>query len=122
MSNNLISTVCQSLLAPAGLDKYAIAQTMDHLLHKKINIADIYCHHLHLETWSLEDGIIKEGNNHIKQGIGIRAISGEKTGFSCTNEFSLSSLIEAAKTARNIAVRGQKSRPHKITQQSIPTH
>ncbi len=122
MLNNPISSVCQHLLTPAGLDESAITQTMNKLLHKNIDIADIYCQHLHREVWSLEDRIVKEGNHQTEQGIGIRAVSGEKTGFACTNEFSLSTLTRAANTVKNIAVRGQKCTQHQISQQKIPEY
>lgn len=118
MLNNPVPTACKYLLTPTGLDEQAIVQTMDRLLHKNIDIADIYCQHLHREIWSLEDGIVKEGSHQIERGIGIRAVSGEKTGFACTNEFSLSALTESAKCAQNIAVCGQKSAQHQIRQQT----
>ncbi len=122
MLNNPISSVCQHLLTPAGLDEHAITQTMDKLLHKNIDIADIYCQHLYREIWSLEDGIVKEGSHQTDQGIGIRAVSGEKTGFACTNKFSLSTLTEAANTVKNIAVRGQKCTRNKISQRKTPEY
>jgi TldD protein len=122
MLNNPVTSVCQHLLTPAGLDENAIVQTMDKLQHKHIDIADIYCQHLHREIWSLEDGIVKEGSHQIQQGIGVRAISGEKTGFACTNEFSLSALTKAANTARNISVHNQKSIQHQISQQTTPAY
>jgi len=114
MLNSPVASVCEYLLTPVGLDERSIVQTMDKLLHKNIDIADIYCHHLHREVWSLEDSIVKEGSHQIEQGIGIRAVNGEKTGFSCTNQFSLPALIKAAKTAREIAACGQKCATHKI--------
>ena len=60
------------------------------------------------ESWSLEDGIVKEGAHSIEQGVGVRAISGEKTGFAYTDEVLLPALLEASDAARAIARSGGK--------------
>ena len=58
------------------------------------------------ESWSLEDGIVKDGSHSIEQGVGVRAISGEKTGFAYTDEVLLPALLEASDAARAIARSG----------------
>jgi uncharacterized protein (TIGR02099 family) len=69
--------------------------------------ADLYFQHTRHESWGLEDGIVKEGSHDIEQGVGVRAISGEKTGFAYSDEIVLPALIEAAGSARAIARSGQ---------------
>ncbi len=101
------------LLKPAHLTEADLAKTMDILTAHQADIADIYFQQSRLESWVLEDGIIKEGAYHIEQGVGLRAVCGEKTGFAYSEEMSLNHLIEAAKTARVINKAGQ-SRKIKI--------
>jgi len=95
-----------ALLLPANLQDHHLDQVMDQLLAARIDAADIYFQSSRLESWVLEDGIIKEGAYNIEQGVGVRAISGEKTGFAYTDEIELPSLLEAGKTARAIARSG----------------
>ena len=99
----------QQLLAPAGLELHHLDKVLDHLLSHQVDLADIYFQTSRLEAWTLEDGIVKEGSYNIEQGAGIRAISGEKTGFAYTDELFLPNLIEAADTARAIARSGQRA-------------
>ena len=98
----------QQLLAPAGLELHHLDKVLDHLLSHQVDLADVYFQSSRLEAWTLEDGIVKEGSYNIEQGAGIRAISGEKTGFAYTDELFLPNLIEAADTARAIARSGQR--------------
>jgi TldD protein len=103
----MLEIVEQQLLAPAGLEQHHLDRVLDHLMGHQIDFADVYFQSSRLEAWSLEDGIVKEGVYSIEQGAGIRAISGEKTGFAYTDELQLPNLIEAAATARAIAHAGQ---------------
>ncbi|MCB1868238.1 MAG: metalloprotease TldD [Gammaproteobacteria bacterium] len=98
-----------TLLLPASLQDHHLDQVMDQLLAARIDAADIYFQSSRLESWVLEDGIIKEGSYNIEQGVGVRAISGEKTGFAYTDEIELPSLLEAGRTARAIARSGSRS-------------
>ena len=93
-----------SLLERNGLDEQSIIQVIEQLTNKQIDIADLYIQHTRQETWILEDSIVKEGNYHIEQGAGLRAVSGEKTGFSSTEDLTLNTLLKSAKTARAIAI------------------
>jgi TldD protein len=106
------------LLEGAGLDENIITQVMNQLLNKKIDIADLYLQNTRQETWVLEDGIVKEGSYHIEQGAGLRAISGEKTGFASTDELTLTALLQAAKAARSIANSTGYLKHPKLIQQS----
>ncbi len=100
----------QTLLAPIGLDEHHLAQVMERLSGHGIDTADLYFQLSRLESWVLDDGIVKEGNFTLEQGAGLRAISGEKTGFAYTEEISLENLLEAAASARAIARAGQSDR------------
>jgi TldD protein len=76
-------------------------------MSSRLDAADVYCENTRLESWMLEDGIIREGAFSIEQGAGLRAMAGEKTGFAFTDEIQLDSLLEAADAARAIAHRGK---------------
>jgi len=107
---NFIDIARGVLLEPAGLQESDLDHVLDQLLSYNIDAADIYFQAGRIESWVLEDGIIKEGAYNIEQGAGIRAISGEKTGFAYTDELQLSALLEAGKTARAIARAGEQKR------------
>jgi TldD protein len=105
---NAIEIAHNTLLAPASLSDSDLDRVMDQLLTSQIDAADIYFQASRLESWVLEDGIIRDGNYNIEQGVGVRAISGEKTGFAYTDEIALPSLLEAGRTARAIARAGSQ--------------
>ncbi len=116
---NFIDIARSVLLEPAGLQESDLEHVLDQLLSYNIDFADIYFQAGRIESWALEDGIIKEGAYNIEQGAGIRAISGEKTGFAYTDELQLSALLEAGKTARAITRAGEQKRI-KIAQALTP--
>jgi len=93
----------ESILAPVGLENQDIDRLLGQLSSSSIDAADIYFQSSRLQSWTLEDGIIKEGNFNIEQGAGVRAISGEKTGFAYSDELELPALLQAAQAARAIA-------------------
>jgi TldD protein len=105
MGNSL--EIAQQLLAPVGMEINDLDKTLGLLSSKSIDQADLYFESAQSESWILEDGIVREGTHNIEQGVGVRAISGEKTGFAYSDEIMLSALTRAAKTARAIAIRGQ---------------
>lgn len=104
-----IQIATEQLLAPAGIDTGSIERLLSALSGNQIDAADIYFQASRLESWVLEDGIIKEGTHAIEQGAGIRAISGEKTGFAYAEELALPTLLDAAKTARTITQSGSSA-------------
>ena len=105
---SLLSTAQQTILTPADIQQSDIDRLMGELCATQIDAADIYFQSTRHESWSLEDGIVKEGSFNIEQGAGLRAISGEKTGFAFTDELNVSALLEAARSARTIARSGQQ--------------
>ena len=102
-------TATQTLLEPTGLGLSDLERVLDRLMSSRLDAADVYCENTRLESWALEDGIVREGAFSIEQGAGLRAMAGEKTGFAFTDEIQLGSLLEAADAARAIA-RAGKSR------------
>ena len=97
-----------TLLEPGGLATADLERVLDRLMSSRLDAADVYCESSRLESWVLEDGIIREGAFSIEQGAGLRAMAGEKTGFAFTDELQLPSLLEAADAARTIARAGRE--------------
>ncbi len=104
--SDLIQIAQDAILAPVGLIESDLDKMLGELTGSAIDAADIYFQSSRLESWVLEDGIIKEGSHNIEQGAGIRAISGEKTGFAYSDELQLPILLDAAKAARAISSSG----------------
>src|SRR3569832_79292 len=95
------------ILRPSGLDNSRLDKVFGEVLTHSVDFADLYFQLSHEEAWSLEDGIVKEGSASIEQGVGVRAVAGEKTGFAYSDEIVLPALEEASRAARAIAQRGQ---------------
>ena len=96
------------MLEPAGLDERHLNETLGGMLSGAIDYADLYFQVSRHETWTLEDSIIREGSFNLEQGVGVRATSGEKTGFAYSDELLLPALKHAAGAARAIARQGQE--------------
>jgi TldD protein len=96
----------EGILAPAGLDVGRVEQALGLVLGSAVDSADLYFQLSREESWGLEDGIVKEGSASIEQGVGVRALAGEKTGFAYSDEIMMPALEEAARAARAIAVQG----------------
>ena len=94
------------LLSPSGLQLTDIDELMGRLVGNKIDYADIYFQHSRQEGWSLEDGKVKSGSRSTDQGVGLRAVSGEKTGFAYSDALNFSALEKAAEAARSISNHG----------------
>ncbi|MCX7220149.1 MAG: metalloprotease TldD [Burkholderiales bacterium] len=94
------------LLTPFGLDEAKLQKALGSMFTHRIDYADLYFQFTKNEGWSLEEGIVKTGSFSIDQGVGVRAISGDKTAFSYSDEISEIALLEAAKATRTIARQG----------------
>ncbi|HEY4090567.1 MAG TPA: metalloprotease TldD [Luteibacter sp.] len=106
MMDSLISLAERRLLTPGGLASTDLDRVFSQLMGPSIDAADLYFQHSRSESWVLEEGIVKDGSHSIEQGVGVRAISGEKTGFSYSDEIVLPQLLEASRAARAIAQGG----------------
>ena len=98
------------ILRPSGLDDRRLDHVFGEVLTHSVDFADLYFQLSHQESWSLEDGIVKDGSASIEQGVGVRALAGEKTGFAYSDEIVLPALTEASRAARAIAVQGGERR------------
>ena len=104
-----LSIAQETLLSPAGITEHHLKQVMEQLTPTSVDAADLFFQYSRLESWVLDDGIIKEGGFNLEQGAGLRAISGEKTGFAYTEALNMENLLEAATSARTIARAGQST-------------
>ena len=104
-------TLAQSrLLAPAGLGLEVLDQAFGRLMGPGVDFGDLYFQHSRRESWMVEDGIVKDGSHAIEQGVGVRAVSGEKTGFAYSDDIRAEALLESAAAARAISRDGQQHR------------
>ncbi|MFA9286577.1 metalloprotease TldD [Comamonas sediminis] len=95
------------LLTPFGLDESHLTRALADIRAHKVDDADLYFQYTRAEGWSLEEGIVKTGSFSIDQGVGVRAVAGEKTAFAYSDDISLASLLDAAHTVRSIGAQSQ---------------
>ena len=103
MTDSPLALAETRLLLPAGLDQQGLHRAFGTLLGPGIDFGDLYFQHSRRESWTVEDGIVKDGAHSIEQGVGVRAISGEKTGFAYSDDINGEALRLAAGSARAIA-------------------
>jgi len=104
--DTLFSTAERSLLAPYSINSGKIEQIFASMMANRLDYADLYFQYSRAESWSLEEGIVKSGSFNIDQGVGVRAVSGEKTAFAYSDDISLNALDSAAQATRAIARQG----------------
>ena len=97
----------KELLFDSHIDQDFVQDILIDIHTHNVDLADLYFQSSQHESWMLEDGIVKEGSYNIERGVGIRAISGEKTGFSYSDDISAASIKKAAAAAKSIACTGQ---------------
>ena len=105
-----LTTARSLLLEPYGVDETALARALTTIGEHRIDDADLYFQYTRTEGWSLEEGIVKSGSFGIDQGVGVRAVTGEKTAFAYSDDISEAALFDAARTVRTIAAAGQSRR------------
>jgi TldD protein len=105
-----LATAKSLLLTPFGLDESHLTKALNEIKAHKVDEADLYFQYTRSEGWSLEEGIVKTGSFSIDQGVGVRAVSGEKTAFAYSDDISEASLLDAARTVRSIAAVARSAR------------
>ncbi|MFT3961657.1 metalloprotease TldD [Propionivibrio sp.] len=106
----LLQQSSKTLLTPYGLDVKELTRVLGRIAAHQVDYADLYFQYSRSEGWSLEEGIVKSGSFNIDEGVGVRAVSGEKTAFAYSDDISLPALADAASTVRAIAAAGQQRR------------
>ncbi|MDQ0140255.1 metalloprotease TldD [Cupriavidus necator] len=101
-----LATAQQLLLAPYGLDEARLQRVLADIFTHKVDYADLYFQYTRNEAWSLEEGIVKSGSFSIDQGVGVRAVSGDRTAFAYSDDISLAALSQAAAATRTIGRAG----------------
>src|SRR6185503_3714217 len=104
--DTLFRTADSFLLSPHELEAAQLEKVFGSMMAHRLDYADLYFQYSRSEGWNLEEGIGKSGSFNIDQGVGVRAISGEKTAFAYSDEISLEALTDAAKTTRALARAG----------------
>ena len=114
MTRSALALAETRLLVPAGLDPSGLDRAFGALLGPGIDFGDLYFQHSRRESWTVEEGIVKDGAHSIEQGVGVRAISGEKTGFAYSDDLDAEALRLAAGSARAIARDGGAHAPRQL--------
>ncbi len=105
-----LATAQRLLLEPFGLNESHLSRALAEITAHRVDDADLYFQYTRNEGWSLEEGIVKTGSFSIDQGVGVRAVSGEKTAFAYSDDISEASLMDAARTVRSISAAGRSAR------------
>ena len=116
-----LDIVRNDILAAGDLSERDLESTLGRLLEHSVDEADLYFQSTRSEGWVLEDGIVKQGSHNIEQGVGVRAVSGEKSGFAYSDELASRALTHAASAARSIARSGGDGRVEAWRSASVPT-
>jgi len=106
--SDVIQQAREALWAPAGIEQHDVERLVGRLAGQSIDVGELYFQHQRSESWSLEDGTVKEGSFSVDRGVGVRAISGDKTGFAYAEDIVLPALASATEAARSIARQGQE--------------
>src|SRR5882762_4003091 len=110
------------LLEPYGLDESKLIGALGTIFANRADFADLYFQYTRSESYSLEEGIVKSGSFGIDQGVGVRAVVGDKTAFSYSDDISEQALLQAARTVRSIARSGSGGRVHVAAQLAPRPH
>jgi TldD protein len=105
-----------------GLDDRSLTRALDTALERQVDYADLYFEYTVLDSVALEEGIVKSGDRHLQQGVGVRAQIGERQGYAHSDDVTVQSLEAAASTARAISQSGGKTNAVAIAGQGVPAH
>ncbi len=117
-----LATAQSLLLQPFGLNESHLFKALDVIKANRVDEADLYFQYTRSEGWSLEEGIVKTGSFSIDQGVGVRAVSGEKTAFAYSDDISWASLLDAAQTVRSIGAAGGNKSAKSATKKIASAH
>ena len=109
VDSKLLAQATELLLAPAALEFRQLSDVLAGIHVHHVDYADLYFQYSRMESWSLEEGIVKSGSFSIDRGVGVRAVSGEKTAFAYSDDISLDALTKAATATRAIGRQGQSA-------------
>ena len=109
-AQSLLVQAKKTLLTPYGLDVADLTKVIGRIMTHDVDYADLYFQYSRSEAWSLEEGIVKSGSFSIDEGVGVRALSGEKTAYAYSDDISLPALSDASSAVRAIAAAGQHKR------------
>ena len=115
---SVFDTVCERLLHAHGLGAENLSASLDLIGAHHVDYADIYCQRTAFESWHLEEGMVKSGSFQIDQGVGVRAVSGEKTAFAYADSLTDAAVRRAAETVRVIGAAGN-NRPVRVPLQKV---
>ncbi|GHF82936.1 metalloprotease TldD [Thalassotalea marina] len=113
-----MNTVERELLGNSDIDQGFLNDVLAQMHQRHVDLADLYFQSSAHESWLLEDGVVKEGSYNIERGVGVRAISGEKTGFAYSDDICPQALLKAAEAAKGIAKDGESKKVKILTAQS----
>jgi TldD protein len=108
--SDAIKRAGQQLLEPGGLDQDSLHRVLSSLMGPAVDSGDLYFQSTAHESWVLEDRLVRTGTHAVEQGVGIRAVAGEKTGFAYADEIVMPSLLRASGAARAIASQGEQGK------------
>jgi TldD protein len=117
-----LATARGLLLQPFGLEESSLQRTLASVFEHRTDYADLYFQYTRSESYSLEEGIVKSGSFGIDQGVGVRAVAGDKTAFSYSDDISEEALMQAARTVRSIARSGSAGRVRVASQLAPRSH
>jgi len=118
--SNLYATAESCLLSPYDLTPGKLSTVFGEVFGHRVDYADLYFQYARSEAWSLEEGIVKSGSFNIEQGVGVRAVAGEKTAFAYSDEISLPALESAARATRAIAAQGNEGSLPALGRRVVP--
>ena len=121
MQEAMYSTVSRELLAANALSPEDLSRSLALIGSHHVDYADIYCQRTAFESWHLEEGMVKSGSFQIDQGVGVRAVSGEKTAFAYADSLSADSIRRSAETVRVIGAAGGEAKAIPVTRQTVRT-
>ena len=117
---DILEIVKHDLLDPGGLTDHQLQNIIHQLTGRQVDYADLYFQSIYSESWVMENGIVKGGSFDIDRGVGVRAVSGEKTGFAYADDIHLPALQQAVSAARSIVKQGESQSVQAF--QQLPGH